>query len=332
MAIRIVTSLVYIFVFPGLLFLFFYSTFAEWVDRKVYARFQNRIGPLHTGRSGILQPVADFIKLLAKEDVVPAGVDKRMFWALPLFTFASALTAFLYIPIFRVMPKYTSFNGDIIVVIYLLSLPSIVYFLAGWHSTNFFSTVGSFRTITQLFGYEVPLLLAFLAPALLAGSWRINEIVQFFQGRPYLLPCNLVGFVVAILTLQAKLERVPFDAPEAETEIVAGPLTEYSGKKLALFRLSVDIEMVVGSGLIAALFLGGFAINPVMIGTIDIAPVLGVFIFIAKTLAVIFLLSLVRALMARLRIDQMVSFSWRWLAPLGLVQILIAVLIRTFWL
>lgn len=332
MAVRIITSLVYIFIFPGLLFLFFYSTFAEWIDRKVYARFQNRLGPYHTGRAGILQPIADFIKLLAKEDILPAGADKGMFRALPLFALASALTAFLYIPLFRFMPQYTSFNGDIIVVIYLLSLPSIVYFLAGWHSTNFFSMVGSFRTITQLFGYEVPLLLAFLAPALLAGTWRINEIVHFFQGKPYLLPVNIIGFVVAILTLQAKLERVPFDAPEAETEIVAGPLTEYSGKKLALFRLSVDVEMVVGAALVAALFLGGFAINPVYLGTVDIAPFLGILIFIAKTLVVIFLLSLVRALMARLRIDQMVSFSWRWLAPLALIQIFIAVIIKTFWL
>ena len=332
--------LLYLLVFPGVLFLFAFSTFAEWFDRKVYARLQNRIGPLHTGAAGLLQPAADFIKLLCKEDVTPTGADKGIFNALPLFSFAAALTAFLMIPIFRVHLPFTSFPGDLIVIIYVLSIPTIVYFLAGWHSTNYFAMLGSFRNLTQLFGYEVPLFLALLAPAMLAGAWQgdvwmsanwqISSIGSFYMQHPYLIPVNVIGFIVALIALQAKLERVPFDAPEAETEIVAGALTEYSGKKLALFRLTIDIELVTGSALIAAIFLGGFVLPPVMLGTFDVSAILSFVLFFLKTLFVIGLLSLMRALMGRLRIDQTIAFSWRWLAPMSLLQILIAIGLKAF--
>jgi NADH-quinone oxidoreductase subunit H len=329
----------YLLVFPGFLFLFAYATFAEWVDRKVYARLQNRIGPLHTGSSGILQPVADFIKLMAKEDITPNNADRGVFNALPLFSFAAVLAAFLMIPIFRINLPYTSFPGDLIVIVYLLSIPTLVYFLAGWHSTNYYAIIGSFRNLTQLFGYEVPLFLALLAPAMLAGNWvggfwqpanwQIAKIAEFYRGHAYLMPVNIIGFVVALIALQAKLERVPFDAPEAETEIIAGALTEYSGKKLAMFRIVVDIELVVGSALIAAIFLGGFALPPVLIGSFDISNILAFLLFIVKTMIVIGLLSLGRALMGRLRIDQTVRFAWRWLAPLSLIQILITIIVKT---
>ena len=337
---EILKVLLYLLVFPGVVFLFAFSTFAEWVDRKVYARLQNRIGPLHTGSSGILQPVADFFKLMAKEDVVPAQADKGMFNALPLFSFASALAAFLMIPIFRVDLPFTSFPGDLIVIIYLLSIPTIIYFLAGWHSTNYFAMLGSFRNLTQLFGYEVPLFLALLAPAMLAGAWQdgvwlpanwqISAIGSFYMQHPYLIPVNIIGFIVALIALQAKLERVPFDAPEAETEIVAGAMTEYSGKKLALFRLTIDIELVAGSALVAAVFLCGFVLPPVVLGGVDVSALLSFALFVLKTLSVIALLSLMRALMGRLRIDQTVAFSWRWLAPLSMVQILIAIGLKAF--
>jgi NADH-quinone oxidoreductase subunit H len=314
-------TLLYLFVYPGFLFLLIYSTFCEWVDRKFYARFQNRIGPLHTGRSGLLQPIADIIKLLAKEDVVPDAADKGMFRALPIFGLAIVMTAMMYLPLWHYEVGHIGFNsfpGDLIVVLYLLSLPTLVFFLAGWHSTNFFSTIGAARVLTMLFGYEVPLFLAVLSPAILAGSWRLAEISSFYQQHPLLLLPNVIGFVVALICLQSKLERTPFDIPHAETEIVGGIFTEYSGKKLALFRLMADIELVVGSGLIAAVFLGGFSNN--LVG--------GLVLFIIKTLIVIFLLSLMRAVTSRIRVDQVVSFAWRYLAPLSILQLLIVILIK----
>ena len=316
----ILKPILYILVYPGLLFLLVYSTFCEWFDRKLYARMQNRIGPLHTGRSGILQPVADIIKLFAKEDIVPEKADKHMFSALPVFALAIICTAALYLPVWHYSeaPSFISFPGDLIVVAYLLTLPTLIYFLAGWHSTNYFSAIGGVRVLTMLFGYEIPLLLALLSPAVLAGSWRILEIATFFQNRPLLLLVNLIGFFIALIALQAKLDRVPFDIPHAETEIVGGQLTEYSGKKLAFFRLLGDIEMVVGAGLIAAVFMGGFP-GGVFWGLVH---------FVVKTCFIIFLLAAMRAATSRIRIDQMVNFSWRWLAPLAVLQLFIVIIIK----
>jgi NADH-quinone oxidoreductase subunit H len=316
-------TILYLVVYPGLLFLFVYSTFAEWFDRKVYARLQNRMGPTHTGRFGVLQPIADFIKLLAKEDVVPAAADKRFFSALPAIGLAVVMTAGLLLPVWNfdlARPGWTSFPGDIIVVLYLLSLPTLVLFLAAWSSTNLFSTIGGARVLTMLFGYEVPLFLAVLTPAILADSWRLAEIAAFYQAKPLLLLPNLLAFVIAVIAVQAKLERTPFDIPHAETEIVGGTFTEYSGKKLALFRLTFDIEMVVASGLLATVFLGGFPGG----------AIIGFLHFAVKTLFVIFLLSLIRALTSRIRVDQVVTFAWKYLAPLAVLQLLAIILLKGF--
>jgi NADH-quinone oxidoreductase subunit H len=319
----ILKPLLYIFVYPGVVFLFVYSTFCEWFDRKVYARLQNRMGPTHTGRWGVLQPVADFLKLMAKEDIVPERADKTLFTLLPVVGIAAVSTAMLLLPLWQFSPAEpspNSFSGDIIVMLYILTLPTLIFFLAAWSSTSFFSTIGGARVLTMLFGYEVPLFLAVLGPAIMAGSWRLAEIAAFFQGKPLLLLVNIIGFVVAVICLQAKLERTPFDIPHAETEIVGGTFTEYSGKKLALFRLMTDVEMVAGSGLLAAVFLGGFP------GGL----VLGLVNFIIKTLIVIFLLSLIRALTSRIRIDQVINFAWRYLAPLAVLQLLITILVKGF--
>ncbi|HEK85517.1 MAG TPA: NADH-quinone oxidoreductase subunit H [Candidatus Aminicenantes bacterium] len=316
-----VRTLVYLFIYPGLLFIFIYSTFCEWYDRKLYARLQNRMGPTHTGRGGILQPIADFFKLMSKEDIVPERADKGMFSALPAFGLAIVSTAMLLIPVWNYQlsqPSLISFNGDLIVLLYLLTLPTFIFFLAGWSSTNLFSTIGATRVLTMLFGYEVPLFLAVLSPAILANSWRLAEIAAFYRQRPWLMLVNLLGFVIALISVQAKLERTPFDIPHAETEIVGGTFTEYSGKKLALFRLMLDVELVVASALLATVFLGGFP-GGFWLGLLN---------FIIKTLVVIFILSLIRATTSRIRVDQVVSFSWRYLAPLAVLQLLIVILVK----
>ncbi len=317
----VIKALVYLLIYPGILFLFVYSTFCEWFDRKLYARLQNRIGPVYTGRNGILQPVADFLKLLFKEDIVPEKADRIIFSSLPVIGLAVVVTVGLYLPLWNVdvsIPSFNSFQGDVIVVLYLLSLPTLIFFLAGWHSTNFFSTLGGVRVLTMLFGYEVPLFLAILSPAIVADSWRLAEISYFYQKFPFLLLFQVTGFFVSVIALQAKLERTPFDIPDAETEIVGGTFTEYSGKKLAFFRLMTDIEMVVGSGLIATVFMAGFS------GGI----VLGLFKFVLKTLLVIAILSLIRAACSRIRVDQMVVFSWKYLTPLAVLQLLISIVVK----
>jgi NADH-quinone oxidoreductase subunit H len=317
----VLKTLLYLLVYPGLLFLFVYSTFCEWYDRKLYARLQNRMGPTHTGRWGLLQPIADFVKLMAKEDVVPEMADKRLFTLLPIFSLAIVLTAGLLLPVWffdAAAVPMISFPGDIIVLLYLLSLPTLIFFLAGWSSTNTFSTIGGTRVLTMFFGYEVPLFMAVLSPAILANSWRLAEIAQFYQKKPLLILPNLLGFAIALICVQAKLERTPFDIPHAETEIVGGTFTEYSGKKLAFFRLMIDIELVVSSGLVATVFLGGFP-GGLWLGLLN---------FIVKTLFVIFFLSLIRALTSRIRVDQVVSFAWKILAPLAVLQLFIVILFK----
>jgi len=301
------SQLVSILVFPGFLFLFAWAMFFQWADRKLYARLQSRVGPPW------YQPLADFIKLLAKEDVLPEAADEGMCAALPLVAFAAVAMAILYVPVGRAASY--AFEGDLIVVAFLLWVPTLALSLAGWLSASPFGLVGGLRALTQLFAYEVPFLMALCAPALLAGSWSISEIAAFQNGRIWTAALQPVGLLVALTCLVAKLERVPFDIPEAETEIVAGALTEFSGRKLALFRLALDMEMVVGCALIGNLFLGGFdsLVLPTAVA------------FLLKTLLVLFVLSCIRALFARLRLDQMVRLSWGFLAPLSLAQLVAAV-------
>ena len=316
---EVINPLLYILVFPGFAFQFVFSTFLEWMDRKFYARMQNRRGPLYTGYRGMLQPVADIFKLFFKEDIVPAGADRFMFSLMPILGLAAVVTAGLYVPVWLFTP-YTSFEGDLIIVLYLLSIPTLVLFLAGWFSVSPFSLIGATRVLTQLFAYEVPFFLALLTPAVVAGSWQIRKIAVFpwTSGAWWVILIQLLAFVVALFALQAKLERVPFDIPEAETEVVGGPLTEYSGKKLALFRLQKDILMLVGAAFMAALFLGGFP-GGIWLGGLQL---------VVKTAFIVFLLSVMRASFARIRIDQVVRFSWKYLAPISLVQLLIVLLFK----
>ncbi|MBN2303969.1 MAG: NADH-quinone oxidoreductase subunit H [Anaerolineae bacterium] len=287
-------------IFPGGVFLLLVGMIYEWIDRKLVARFQNRMGPRW------FQPLADTIKLLAKEEVVPDGVDARLFFTLPVIALAGAMTAALYVPLVGFEASY-SFSGDLIVTVYMLSLLTLGTGLAGANTLNRFSLIGATRTLTQLFSYEAPFLLALLGPAIVADSWQIGEITDYAGDHVWLLVTQPIGFLVALIGLMGKLELPPFDAPEAETEIVAGALTEYSGRGLALFHLGKGVELVIGLTLVAAFYLGGVT-HPL--------------IFVAKTLALLSILAGLQALMTRLRIDQTVGLWWRYGALLVLAQFL----------
>ena len=303
-----------ILVFPGFLFLSVISLFAEYFDRKLYARLQNRVGPPW------FQPLADFIKLLGKEDVVPEEADKRMFDLSPVFALTAVVTAFFYIPLWGTQAIF-SFNGDLIVVLYLLTIPTLTFFMGGWYSRSLFSTIGAVRSITQLFAYEIPLFVSVLAPAMLANTWSLSEVAAFYDSHPWAFLINLIGFGVALVALLGKLERVPFDIPEAETEIVAGSFTEYSGRLLAYFRMAIDMETIVGASLLAAVFL------PFGLG---LHPIFGFILYLIKIFAIIAVLALFRTVFARLRIDQMVEFCWKYVAPIAFFQILLNLIIKVF--
>ncbi|MBN2086501.1 MAG: NADH-quinone oxidoreductase subunit H [Anaerolineales bacterium] len=293
-------------VFPGGLTLIALGLLYEYIDRKLMARFQNRIGPR------FLQPLADAVKLLAKEEVVPQGVIPIFFVSLPILALAGALTAGLYVPMAGFAPAF-SLPGDLIIVIFLLGLLTLSIGLAGANTADRFSILGATRTLTQLFSYEAPFLLALLCPAILADTWQIDMVHQSVLGRVWLALPLFIGFFVAVIGLMGKLELAPFDAPEAESEIVAGALTEYSGRGLALFRLGKNVELVVGLTLIAAFYLGGLA-NPLE--------------FLLKTLGLLVVVAALQALFARLRIDQTVGMWWRIGALLALAQLLIVVILK----
>lgn len=292
--------------FPGGLFLLFSGLIYEWADRKLVARFQNRVGPRW------FQPLADVTKLLAKEEVVPQGVQKALFIGLPVAALAAALTAALYVPMAGLQPSF-SFNGDLIVTIYMLGLMTLCLGLAGANTPSRFAIIGATRTLTQLFSYEAPFLLALLGPAIAARSWQISTINTYAGDHTWMILTQPIGFLVALVGLMGKLELPPFDAPEAETEIVSGALTEYSGRGLALFRLGKNVELVIGLTLVSAFYLGGLS-NPLW--------------FLLKTAALLLVMAGLQSLFARLRIDQTVGLWWRLGALMALLQLMVLIIVQ----
>jgi NADH-quinone oxidoreductase subunit H len=305
-----IMALLGILLFPGFSFLFFLAFFTEWLDRKIVAKLQNRYGPLYVGKKGILQPVADFIKLLSKEDITQAMADKAPFAAIPIIMLALAITPLFCIPVTGVS-ALTSFEGDLIVVMFIMSLTALLVFIGGWVSTNRFSTIGGVRAGLQMFGYEIPLNIGMIGPAISAGSLSISGIVEWQSQEVWLILTQPLGFAIMSLCLLAHLQRVPFDIPEAESEIVGGWLVEFSGKKLALLRLARNFELVLATSLMVSLYLGGpsglWQPNPLT--------------FFIKLVICIFILSNIRALFARYRIDQFLAGTWKYLTPLALLQI-----------
>lgn len=302
--------------FPAGLGLIAAGLLAQWVDRKLLARFQNRLGPRW------FQPFADALKLLGKEEIQPQGTNSILFNALPIITLAGALTASLYVPLFGFQPVF-SFPGDLIVTLYLLSLLTLCIGLAGAQTRDRFSLTGALRVFTQMFAYEAPFILALLSPAIglmlagEAGSWQINELAQAAASNAWFVFTLPITFVVAIVGLMGKLEMPPFDAPEAETEIVAGALTEYSGRGLAMFTLARAVELVVGLTLVVALYLGRVGEGWLAVG-----------LFTAKMIGLLGIIIVLQTVLARLRIDQTVSLWWRLGSVLVLIQWLIILTLR----
>jgi NADH-quinone oxidoreductase subunit H len=292
-------------IFPGAIYLVAASLLIDWIDRWLVARWQGRVGPPW------YQPLADLIKLLSKEDILVRGGSPVLGALLPMVAAAATMTASLYIP--SGWGAVGSFERDLGVVLFLFGVPSLAYFLAGWVAPSVYGVIGGNRALLQYFSYEVPLLMALVAPAIYTRSWSIVTLMEA-QGSTrwhvFLMP---VGFVVAITGLIGKLNRVPFDIPHAKAEIGAGALTEYSGRTLALWKLAVALQTLVGLTLLVAVYLGGGSGVPAHFEW----PV-----FALKLLFLVALLSLVQVLCARLRIDQMAEMGWRYLVPLGVLQML----------
>ncbi len=310
----VIYEILQLIVFPGALFAICLAFLYEWVDRKLFARVQGRYGPLYTGPAGIMQPVADFLKLLSKEDIVPRACDANLFFAVPVM-YATLPLATLFIMPIAAPEALIAFDGDLIFILFVFGMMTLIIFLAGWSSASRFSAIGSVRSALQMLSYEIPLGLVLVCPAIAAKSLSVSGIVQWQAANATLgAALQPIGLAVTMVCLLAELELVPFDIPEAETEIVAGWRTEFTGWRLALFRLGRDLEVLLVAALVASLYLGGA--QPLWL-------IPATAMFVVKTAAVVMVFSFARALFARLRIDQMISGMWKYLLPIAALQVVL---------
>ncbi|MCE9595459.1 MAG: NADH-quinone oxidoreductase subunit NuoH [Planctomycetes bacterium] len=291
------------------------TAWAIWFERKFVARMQSRLGPTMVGPSGLLQPLADLVKLLQKEDIVPEAADRR------LFDLAPKLAALCALGAAAVVPFSASIVGAKIDlgVLYLLAIGAVTVlpvFMAGWASNNKFALLGGMRALAQSLSYEVPLVLSAMVPVILGGSMDVSKIVesqiatQWFIIGPVWL--GLPAFCLFMLAMLAESNRIPFDIPEAESELVSGVTTEYTGMKFALFYLGEYVHTFVASAAASALFLGGWD-GP-------FAP--GMHWMVLKTFALFGFVYWVRWSLLRFRSDQLMRICWYWLVPVSVALLL----------
>ncbi len=304
-----IEELFFLLVFPGMTFQVVCGLGFEWLDRKLLAMFQRRVGPPW------YQPLADMIKLFSKEDLLPKGANEMVAAFLPLLSLSAVLTAGLYIPIAGFSP--VSFEGDLIVILFLMSVPTLAYYVAGIVSVGIYSILGGGRSLLQFFSYEVPLLIALSGPAILARSWSVSGVMSAQAGLGPFILFQPLGFVLAMVGLIGKLKRDPLDIPKAKSEVVGGSLTEFTGAKLAFWHLVMNVQAIVGIFLLVNLFLAW----PQMLH-----PLLTAGIFLAQCLIMILILSTTSSVFARLRIDQLAGLGWRILVPLALLQVAVVIL------
>jgi len=318
-------GLVEILLFPGLTFFVWLAFVFDWLDRKTAARMQGRIGPLVAGPNGLLQPVADFFKLASKEEIIPEYADKLIFeWGPPLF-FAAPAVGTIFIPVIGTTAVVSN-PYDLLFILFVLAFSTLMAGMLGYGSAGRYSTIAIGRLIVQYAGFEVPLLIALITPAVLAASLSVSGIVAAQSGLWYifLAPISFVVFIIASL---AELEKAPFDIPSAKTEIVAGWMTEFSGRSLAYVKLTKNLSYVFLSALAASLFLGG-ASGPVITQIPLLQDFFYFLYFLAKLLAVGFVIFAIRTALARIRIEQATRLFWTILTPLSLIQLGVVILLR----
>ena len=290
-----------------------------WIERKIVARFQDRFGPNRVGPFGIIQPIADVIKLLIKEDILPNGADKFIFNIAPILALATVLLLWAVVP-FAPTIIGADINVAVLYVVAVGSIGTLAIIMAGWASNNKYALLGAFRTVAQLIAYEVPMIIALLVPVLLARSMGMQTIVAA-QSPWYIFVVPLAAVILFISSI-AELGRTPFDISEAESEIVAGFHIEYTGMKFGLFYAGELLHALTVSALISTLFLGGWR-GPF----VDQVPILGPIYLFIKAFLVYYLIMWVRYSFPRVRIDQMLGFNWKFLTPLALFLLIVVAIL-----
>ncbi len=282
-----------------------------YVERRGLGRMQSRLGPNRTGPQGIFQPVADALKVLLKEDIVPDSADKVVHWLAPLIAFAPTLMIFAVIPFGNGWSLIGDLNIGMLYVVSIASVSTLGVFMAGWASSNKYSLLGAMRDVASVISYEIPLVLAVASVVLITGSLSLNQIVQN-QDIPFIL-LQPLGFLIFFMAGCAEINRSPFDLLEADSELVAGFHTEYSGMKFAMFYLVEYAEALALSALISTLFLSGWR-----------GPLLPPWLwFVGKIFFVFSVMIWTRATLPRVRIDQLMTFTWKFMLPLALINLLV---------
>jgi len=288
-----------------------------WIERRVVGLMQNRIGPNRVGPSGLLQPVADVLKLLLKEAITPRAADKALLWLAPIAVFIPTIVIFAVIP-FGEQMVLADLNVGVLFLIAIGSINTIAVFMAGWGSNNKYALLAATRTIAMLISYEIVQVLVLLGAVLFAGSMRIGDIIAWQDDNVWLIALQPLGLLGYIIAGAVEMNRSPMDIAEAESEIVAGYHTEYGGIKFGFFYQAEYLAGFATAAVIVSLYMGGWRLW----GLEEWVP--GWFIFLAKLYGVFFIYILSRGTLPRLRIDQLMAFAWKFLLPLALVNVLVA--------
>ncbi len=297
--------------------------FLIWAERRLVARMQDRVGPNRVGPEGLLQTIADAIKLMIKEDITPIGADKIVYNLSPILAVISVITMWAVIP-FAANVIGTDLNVAALYIVSVGSLGTLAIMLGGWASNNKYALLGAFRTVAQLVCYEVPLILSLIVPVLLARSMSLVTIVDA-QKEVWFIFMAPVAALIFFITSIAETGRAPFDLLEAESEIVAGFHIEYSGMKFGMFFVAEFLHAFTVGALTAVLFLGGWHV-PFVPGAEQI-PVIGIVVFMIKAFIGYFVVIWVRTTLPRIRIDHMLELNWKGLVPLSLASIVVTMLV-----
>jgi NADH-quinone oxidoreductase subunit H len=317
---------------PVFLFIAVYALVAIYGELKISSFMQDKVGPmgqgvgLHAGKWGLLQPVADALKLILKEDIIPTSADKKLFILAPFIVFIGAFIAFAALP-FNQNIIIADMNIGIFYILAVSSLGVIGLIMAGWSSNNKWSLYGAMRSAAQIVSYEIPAALSIIAVIMLTGTLSMQGIIQYQSGFVWGIlpnwiifqnPFTFLAFFIFFISGVAECNRTPFDIPEAESELVAGAFTEYSGMRYAFFFLSEYANMFIVSGIAVTAFLGGWQ-SP--IPGLFTSPAWGLWWFMSKTMFLIFVMIWFRWTFPRLRVDQLMNVCWKGFTPIAMVNI-----------